>query len=284
MLAMSVSILTDSAASLPAELAASVGVTVVPLLLTLAGDSYHDGALPLSEVMRRVGDGAAVTTSGPTPGEFADALESVPLDDGAVVLTVASTMSGTWQSASIATKVVDADVRLVDTGTAAGAEGLVVLAAARAAAAGASLDEVERVARDVVGRVRLLATVENLDRLAASGRVPDAVAMAGRWIGLNPVFEFRAGHARPRRPALGRSHALDHIVAAWRRSRPRNGALALHVAALHAVAEAPAHELLARVRAECEPVESFVGAFSPVMVVHTGDRLVGLAWWWDEAS
>jgi fatty acid-binding protein DegV len=55
----------------------------------------------------------------------------------------------------------------------------------------------------------------------------------------------------------------------------------LHVAALHADAPEPAERLLEQVRAEVEPDTAFVGSFSPVMVVHTGPGLVGLAWWWE---
>jgi len=56
----------------------------------------------------------------------------------------------------------------------------------------------------------------------------------------------------------------------------------LHVAALHAGAPEPAERLLEQVRAEVDPATEFLGSFSPVMVVHTGPGLVGLAWWWDE--
>ena len=53
------------------------------------------------------------------------------------------------------------------------------------------------------------------------------------------------------------------------------------MAALHAGAPAPAERLLEQVRAEVDPATAFLGSFSPVMVVHTGPGLVGLAWWWD---
>jgi fatty acid-binding protein DegV len=58
----------------------------------------------------------------------------------------------------------------------------------------------------------------------------------------------------------------------------------LHVAALHAVAPSSADGLLARLTAQVEPEEAFIGEFGPVMVVHTGPGLSGLAWWWDDAA
>jgi DegV family protein with EDD domain len=275
---VSVSIVTDSAASLPADLAARHGVTVVPLSLTLGGISYRDGDLDLSELLARVAEG--VTTSAPSPGEVAKAVEECLGEDGVVVLTIAGTMSGTFDAARVGAALVEGTVRVIDTETAAGAEGLVVLAAAARAASGASLDEVQATAEHVRERVRLVATVDTLDHLVRSGRVPGIAGWAGRSLGLNPLFEFRRGHPKPLRPALSRPAALGRMVGALLNSRVPGARL--HLAALHAGAPELAERLLEQVRAEIEPAAEFVGSFSPVMVVHTGPGLVGLAWWWDE--
>jgi DegV family protein with EDD domain len=275
---MSVSIVTDSAASLPPDLAARHDITVVPLSLTLGGISYHDGDLSLAELLSRVGEG--VTTSAPSPGEVGKAIDERLDGDGVVVLTIAGTMSGTFHAAHVASSLVDGPVRVLDTETAAGAEGLVVLAAAVRAKEGVGLDQVEATALHVRERVRLVATVDSLDHLVRSGRVPGIAGRAGRGLGLNPLFEFRRGHPRPLRPALSRQAALDRMAAALLGSRVTGARL--HVAAMHAGAPGPAERLLEQVRAEVDPATAFVGSFSPVMVVHTGPGLVGLAWWWDE--
>ena len=275
---MSVSIVTDSAASLPPDLAACHDITVVPMSLTLGGISYRDGDLSLAELLSRLDEG--VTTSAPSPGEVAKAVEESLGDDGVLVLTIAGTMSGTFHAAHVASSLVDGAVRVFDTETAAGAEGLVVLAAALVARDGGRLDEVEATAAHVRDRVRLVATVDSLDHLVRSGRVPGIAGRAGRSLGLNPLFEFRRGHPRPLRPALSRPTALDRMTAALFNSRVAGARL--HVAALHAGAPEPAERLLEQVRAEVDPATEFLGSFSPVMVVHTGPGLVGLAWWWDE--
>ena len=276
---MTVAVVTDSAASLPPDLAAGAGVTVVPMWVTVGGVAHRDGELTLEEVMARVD--AGVSTSGPTPGEIAEAVERSLGDDGALVLTIAHSMSSTFDAARTAARVVGEQVRVLDTATAAGAQGLVVLVAARVARAGGSLDEVEAAARRATERVRLIATVPGLERLARSGRVPGVAAWAGKWLGLQPVFEFRGGHARPLRPARSREAALERIAGAVRTSQV-HGAL-FRVSALHAGAPADAAVLLDAARAVAGPEHEFVAPFSPVMVAHTGLGLVGLAWWWDEA-
>ena len=276
----SVVIVTDSAASIPDELVSRFGIVVVPMSVVVGGAVHADGDLSMVEVMARVREG--LSTSAPSPGEFLDALRAHQREAGALVLTVSKDMSACFKAASTAARMVDGNVRVFDTGTAAGGQGLVVLAAAEAAAAGASLEEVEAAARVAAARVRLVATMESLDRLAASGRVPNVAALAGRWVGLRPLFEFREGRARPLRPAFSREAALDRIVASWRVSRI-DGAR-LHVAALHAQAEEEAKRLLEAVAGDVEPATAFVAAFSSVMVVHTGLGLVGLAWWWEQTS
>lgn len=274
---MSVSIVTDSAAALPGDLAERAGVTVVPMWLTVRGEPEPEGQRPLEELV--VED--EVTTSAPTPGEFETVVkDELRASDGVVVLTIASSMSATYHAAVVAAQSIGGPVRVVDTETAGGAEAHVVLAAAEAARRGGDLDTVEAAARAVIERVRLVATIPTLDHLVRSGRVPGIAGWAGKRLGINPLFEFRGGKVRRLRPALSPEAALDRLVGFVRRSRV-DGAR-LHVAALHALAPQTAEELLLRVSDIVEPATSFIGEFGPVMVVHTGPGLAGLAWWWED--
>src|SRR6266545_878589 len=116
---MTVGIVTDSAATLPPELASG------------------DRRVPLQEVLRHLDDG--VRTSSPSPGRFSSAIAAAEDGGGVLVLTVARSMSGTFQVASLAARRAGGPTEVLDTGTAAGGEGLVVLAAARAARAGRPL-------------------------------------------------------------------------------------------------------------------------------------------------
>lgn len=277
---MTVTVVTDSAAALPAEVADRHGVRVVPLALHVGDDRYRDGDLSLEELVARFDE--PIATAAPAPGDFVAAIEDARRDGPVVVLTVAAGISSTHDVAVLAAKEVGGPpgaVRVVDTGTAAGAQGLVVLAAARAAARGASLPTVVRVASEVAGRVRLVATVADLERLARSGRVPEAARWVGDRLGVRPLFEFRDGRARKLRPAFSREAALDRIVS---RCAHGGGTGPLHVMVLHAVDPAAAATLARRV-AELDPMTCMIGPFSPVMVAHTGRGLAGLAWWRETA-
>jgi DegV family protein with EDD domain len=276
---VTVAVVTDSAAALPADLARNHAVTVVPMWLTVRGVAELEGTRSLDELVRE----ADVTTSAPTPGEFEQAIKDrLRGSEGVLVLTIAGSMSATYGAARLAGESVGGPVRVIDTATAGGAEALAVLAAAEAAAAGAGLDDVERAARHVIGRVRLVATLPTLDHLVRSGRVPGLAGWAGNRLGINPLFEFRDGKVRRLRPALSRDAALDRMVGLLRRSRVPGARL--HVAALHALAVDAAQDLLERVSERDHPAAAFLGEFGPVMVVHTGPGLAGLAWWWDDRA
>jgi len=198
------------------------------------------------------------------------------------VLTVARSLSSTHDAARVAAGMYGGDVRVVDTATAVGAQGLVVLAAAERARAGASLDEVEAVARRAAERVRLVARLVSVDWLVRGGRVPGVAGWAGRHLGLRPLFELRRGKVRPLLPALSEENAIDRMLGMWRDSRPDGGRL--HVVALHALAPERARALLDAVRGEVEPATAMIGPFGSVIVAHTGPDLVGLAWWWEDAG
>ncbi|MGH9065225.1 MAG: DegV family protein [Acidimicrobiales bacterium] len=273
---MSVAVVTDSAAAIPAEMAGRLGITIVPMRLSIGDDSYEEGEIPLEEVVRRFDEG--VRTSGPAPAAFAEAIEGAETGHGVVVLTVSERMSSTHKAARLAADLRGEQARVVDTWTAAGGQALVVLAAAEAAAEGLTLDQVTARAQKVRSHVRLVAAVDTLDYLVKGGRLPDLAGRAGRYLGVRPLFEFRAGGIKPLRPSLSRDGALDALLNHWRRSRVE-GAL-LHLVVSHALDPETAEYLVSGVRAEIEPATCLVESFGPVMVAHTGPGVTGLAWRW----
>jgi DegV family protein with EDD domain len=274
---MSARVITDSAATLPVDLADRLGVVVVPLRIAFGDRSLRDGDLDADTLVDQALD---VSTSGPTPGDYLAAIEQAG-DEGAVVLTLSREMgAGSFLAAQAAARAVSTPLRVVDTECAAGAQGLVAIAAADAARSGAAIDGIAEAARSVIERVRLVATLPSLDHLARSGHVPGAAAWAARFVGLYPVIEFRRGRVRPLRPARSAQGARQRLLERVADSKPR-GASRLHVCALHARAAGAADDLLVSVDAAHRPATSFVGPFSTAMIVHAGPGVLGLAWWWD---
>jgi DegV family protein with EDD domain len=279
---MTVRIITDSAADLPHDVIAAHDIRVVPMWLTIGGAPVRENEVSVEDVVARFDEG--VTTAGPSPGDFVEAFEQLGDGDEALVLTVAEHLSSTFESAFVGTKSLDPAaaqrIRVVSTDSAAGAQGLIVLHAAKVAQAGASLDGVEAAARRVMAQVRLVATLDSLEWLVKGGRVPTIAGWAGGALHVRPVVELRpGGRIVPVRPAFGREASLERVVHHWRRTIVADHDL--HVGALHALAESDARHVLDIVRAEVEPATAFVTSFTTIMVAHTGPGLCGLAWWWE---
>ena len=272
-----IAIVVDSAAAMPVAVAQEYGVTVVPLSITVRGTTYADGQLADDDLLGRLDEG--VTTSAPAPGDFLRALEDVLSDaDGAVIVTVAQSLSASYGSARVAAETYVDRVRVVDSESAAGSEVLVALAAAEAARAGESIDVVERAALHAVPEVRLVGTLESLEHLVRSGRVPGLAGAAGRMLGVNPVFELRRGKVRPLRPAFSREAAFDRVLELWLGSR--GGATRGSVVALHAMAPDAAKKLRERVLEHADPNPLLLSAFGAAMIAHAGPGVAGLAWRW----
>jgi len=280
---VTVTIVTDSAAALPADVADRYGVEVVPLWLHIGDDCYRDGEIGLDAVVARFDE--SISTASPSPGEFAVAIAEANRRGPVLVLTVAGDVSASHDAAVMAAKLVGDDdsrpereVAVVDSGTAAGAQALVVLAAARCAAAGGDLAAAIAAAERAARAVRLVAAVADLERLAQSGRVPDAARWLGDRLRVRPIFEFRDARARPLRPAFSAEAACARIVA--RCAAGASPGARLHVNVLHALDEEAAG-LLVDLVGPLHPETLLVGPFGPAMVAHTGRGVAGLAWWWE---
>lgn len=276
-----IGVVTDSAASVDPSVLDGTRIRVVPMQLEMDGRPLSESGMTVEEVDAALaaGDGR-LKTSAPSPGAFLEAIQEADEGEGVVVLTVSAKMSGTHSAARLAAGLVDSRVEVVDTGTAAGAEGLVALAAYREAEAGGSHDAVVKQASLASSRVRMVAEVGDLRPLARGGRLPARLAGLGTSIGLRPVFQYRRGSISVLRPALSEHGAIDALLSAWESSMAP-GAGRLHVTASYGRDRDGAESLVDHVRRRADPATAYVARFGPVMVAHTGTDILGLSWWWE---
>jgi DegV family protein with EDD domain len=275
---VTVGIVTDSAAGLDPQVAAAHGIVLVPIWIHLDGRMVQDGTIGLDEVLAAT----SLSTSGPAPGEFAQAIAAArERHDEVLVLTVAASLSATHDAARIAASELGPEVAVLDTGTAAGGQALVALAAAREAGAGGGLVDAADEARRVMSRVRVVGSLSTYAYLVRSGRVPGLAARAAHRLRVRPMFELRHGTPRALRPVIG-DNDLDRLVARCTAAR-RPGAR-VHAVVMHAGAAERAEKLSAALAAEVDPATLLIGAFGAGMVAHAGPGVLGLAWWWEEAS
>jgi DegV family protein with EDD domain len=280
---MSVAIVTDSTACVPPDLVRSYGIEVVPVHIIFGGRTYVDAMLPDDEFYALLRSSRErPTTAAPSPGMFLDAIgRAARRAESVLCITVSAQFSAMYDSARQAIEMLrgespDADVRLLDSRNAAMAQGFVVLEAARAAAAGASIEEVVARAEEMSGRVTLLAMLDTLEFLARGGRVPRVAAWAAGLLQVKPIVRFSASDIKLVARTRTRARALDRIAdLAIEIGRGRRVHLAVH----HADAPADAEALHERLKSAVRIEESFITPFTQVMGVHTGPGLTGVAVW-----
>jgi DegV family protein with EDD domain len=134
--------------------------------------------------------------------------------EGVVSVHIAGAMSGTVQSARAAAREVDpARIRVIDSCLVSIGTGLLLDAIGESIAAGADLDEIERVAERVKGEIKIFGTVASLDFAVRGGRVSPGLARTLTRLPLAPIITFdEQGKAQKGGAALGFDRALNQIV------------------------------------------------------------------------
>ncbi len=276
----SVAIVTDSAASLPA----GGGPSIVPMKLVLDGEELRDGVdLTATEFYRRLRSlNEPPTTSGPSPQGFLDTFKGLAGRFTSVLcITVSPAFSSTYAAARVAIEAAgealpDLEIDLMDSRSAAGGEGLVVIAAQQAAESGASLPEVLEVAEHVARRVSLLAYLDTLYYVWKGGRVPMIAYAGSALLGLKPVLEMADGRVRNVARPRTRRRASERLL---RLMGDRVGNAPVHASVMHGDSLDEAEEMRREIERRFDCRDIYVTEFSPVMGAHTGSGLLGAAFW-----
>lgn len=212
---MSVAVVTDSTAYLPPEIAATHGISVVPMRLAIGGMSYDEGrGISAEEVADALRDFVPVSTSRPSPAVFADLYASLTEagHDAIVSIHVSSQMSATLSSAQLAARETQIPVELIDSETIGMAMGFGVIAAAETAAAGGDAAQVAEAARRHTSSSTTVFYVDTLEHLRRGGRIGRASAMMGSALAIKPLLTVRDGHIEPLERVRTTSKALARLA------------------------------------------------------------------------
>ena len=213
---MPVRIVTDSVCDLPSEVAKELEITVIPLNVRFGTEVYRDGIDLTTEQFydRLVHDKTFPVTSVPSPAAFAEAYDRLAGEtDEILVITLTSKLSATYEVAlqSIGLMKKKCRVEVVDSQWAVMAQGFIVIAAARAAQAGASLDEVLDITHRNISRVDMRAAFDTLEYLRRGGRIGAAQALLGSMLKVNPIIMLKDGAVEPAGRTRSRAKAIDHL-------------------------------------------------------------------------
>lgn len=216
-------ILTDSCCDLTAEMAAELGVEVLPLSLQMGGSVYYnylDGRdISFQDFYARIRSGELATTSAVNVGEVEEAMRAI-LKTGKDILSISfsSALSTTFQSTVIAAEELksefpEAKILTVDSLCASLGQGLFVYLCAQEQKKGKTIEEVKAYAEEIRPHLCHWFTVDDLVYLKRGGRISAATAFVGNALGFKPVLHMDdAGHLINMFKVRGRKASLNALA------------------------------------------------------------------------
>jgi len=213
---MTVKIVTDSSADLPAELAEELGITVVPLYVRFGEEVYRE-RVDISEdefYHRLVHDPSHPSTIQPNPQDFAEAYKKVSQEaDGIVSIHISGKLSGTCSAALQGKEMAEkkCPIEVVDSEAVTMGLGLISMAAATVAKAGGDLQQVLEEVKQTIPNIHMLGLLDTLKYLLLGGRIGKATALVGSILNLKPMITLKDGEVVPAGRARTRTKGIQRL-------------------------------------------------------------------------
>lgn len=278
-----VAIVADSVSNLPADLVKKHNIHVVPAIVNWEGKSLMDGIDITTETFyeRLRTSKELPKTSQPSPGQFAEVYEKLIAEGKSIVtVTVSEKLSGTFASANLALQTMpDQPIEIVDSKSASLGQGLLVLAAARAAAEGRSHTEVAEYVRGLVPQMRVMFVVDTLDYLHKGGRIGGAQRLVGSILSIKPVLHLEDGRVEPFASIRTKAKAIQHMLDSISAEVKAAGGGVVRAGIIHASAPDVAQDVARRVREAISPAELIISELSPTIGTNVGPGTVGVGYY-----
>ncbi|MBE9469720.1 MAG: DegV family protein [Chloroflexi bacterium] len=277
---MTVAVLVDSSSAITKEVAEAYHLRVVPLHLVWGKKEYADWVdMTPEEFYARLKTEKEVwpTTSGSVQGEFLNAFEELRGKvDGVVAITLSPDIpSAGYRSALMAKDMSEGlPIEVVDSNSTVTALGLVATAAAQAADAGASLEEVVKAARSVIPKMNVFFNVGSITYLMKGGRVTESEVGAKED---SHILTTKEGKITPLEKYPTREEARRRLRELLKEKARKD--TPLHAALFHAAAREDAEEFKKEIASEYNCAELWIGEASPVIAIHVSPDSLGVAFY-----
>jgi DegV family protein with EDD domain len=274
---MTVKIVTDSLGDIPSEVAEELGITVIPINVIFGNISYRDGVdLTTEQFYHKLATSKIFpTTIVPPLGVFTDIYDKLAEEtDEIAVITNSHKLSASYEAALEAKEQMKRKCRVevIDSLSAVMVQGLIVIAAAKAASAGASLKEVVAVTRKNIPRADARMAFDTLEYLSRGGRIGKAKTFLGTVLKVSPILGIRDGEVYPFAREHSRARAIDYLY---------NFATGFSHIEEMAVEDATtpdeADELAKRLSSKFPKERIYRTKVSPVVGAHVGPQVLGVA-------
>ena len=273
---MTVKIVTDSLSDITSDLAEEFGITVIPLTVLFGHEQYLDRVTITTDEFynRLINDNIWPTTTQPTPKAFADIYDTLLGEtDEILVIDASSKLSGTYQSAVGAINMTEKKGRIevIDSEKVAMGLGLIVIAAARKASEGASMDDLVKYVKNAINRSHFVVYFDTLTYLAKGGRIGKAKELMGSVLSIKQILTIKDGEMAPltrkRSLAAGMDYLYQHV-----QSFPGIGELAVE----HTTTQNEADKLASRIKSLAPDKHIYRSTVSPVLGVYGGPGAIAV--------
>jgi DegV family protein with EDD domain len=274
---MTIKIVTDSTADLPAMLTEELDVTVVPEYLRFGDEVYRD-RVDISEdefYQRLLHDPVHPNTTQPTPQDFASVYNKLSQEaDGIISIHLSSKLSGTYHSAVQGKKMISkgCHIEIVDSQAVSIAMGLVVIQASKMAKSGMSLRQIMDEVGHIVPNVHMLILFDTLKYLAKGGRIGKAKALLGSMLSVRPLLKIRDGELVPSGQVRTRSKGMDLLL-----DFVKNATEIQDLAILHSTTPDDAQALVERTSSIFPKERTIIARLGPALGVHGGPGILAIA-------
>lgn len=252
-----VAVVTDSTASLPAQLAERFEIITVPMQLQIGKDLIDEAYVPTERLLAAMRAEVPITTQPPAPDAFFWAYQDAWAKgaDTIVSVHVSPRLSPAADSAKAAALKSRVPVHIVDSHSSGMTLGFAALAAARIALTGGNAQHARGVAEQRGRNAKVLIYVDTLEYLRRGGRISGAAAMVGSALSVKPLLTVNDGQVEPFDKVLGSERAIAKLI-------DRAVSLAegrqIDIAVEHFAAEAKGRGLLAELRKRIPHARDFV--------------------------
>jgi DegV family protein with EDD domain len=281
-----IGIVTDSTCDIPENLIQQYGIKIVPLYIIWKDQQFKDRVemSPMEFYQRLESDTIKPTTSQATVNDFKETYEEM-IQRGfteLIVLTISSAMSGTFQMASEAAKLVDIPVTVVDTKGPTMTLGWQVLVAARARDLGENVKSILEKIELARKRMVQFVAMDTLEYLKHGGRIGGAVIWVGGLLNVKPLVCIN--HETGLVEAVGISRTQKSLINSMYKKFFQRLDLSkkLHIAVLHGNVPEKADELAKRIQEDFNPVEIIINITGPVLGVNTGPDALALCGYFED--
>lgn len=274
-----VALVTDSTAYIPKELLKEYDIRVAPQVLIWGNETFEDGVdIQPDEFYTRLKTAKVMpSTSQASPKAFCNIFEDLLSEDRQVLAVVLSeALSGTMASALQAQdQFPGAPIEVVDSRTTAMAMGFQVLMAARAAREGATLAECKALVEEAREHVGVVFAVDTMEFLHRGGRIGGGARFLATALNIKPILEVTGGKVEAVDKVRTRKKSLSRLLEIV--EERIGGRKPVRLATLHANAAEEARELIMQANGQFNAIETVMSEVSPVVGTHAGPGTVGVA-------